>query len=38
MEPLSSDIPLEGIYTAHDVAASIEAALCKDADITYIFD
>jgi hypothetical protein len=38
MEPLSSDIPLEGIYAAHVVAASIEAALSKDVDITYIYN
>jgi hypothetical protein len=38
MESLSSDISLEGIYAAHVVAASIEAALSKDADITYIFN
>jgi len=38
MESLSSDIPLEGIYAAHVVAASIEAALSKDANIAYIFN
>ena len=38
MEPISSDIPLEGIYAAHVVAASIEAALSKNSDITYIFN
>jgi hypothetical protein len=38
MEPLSGDISLEGIYAAHVVAASIEAALSKNADITYIFN
>ena len=38
MEPISSDIPSEGIYAAHVVAASIEAALSKNSDITYIFN
>lgn len=38
MEPISSDIPSEGIYAAHVVAASIEAALSKNSDIMYIFN
>jgi hypothetical protein len=38
MKPVSSDIPLEGIYAAHVVAASIEAALSKNTDITYVFN
>ena len=38
MEPLSSDIQLEGIYAAHVVAASIEAAVSKNSDISYIFN
>jgi hypothetical protein len=38
MEPVSSEVPLEGIYAAHVVAASIEAALSQNADITYIFN
>ena len=38
MNPLSRDIPLEGIYAAHVVAASIQSALSKNADVHFIFN